>query len=669
MSRFQHAKISDRFHGREKASLIGAVLTGVLILACYAFVLRLPFFYDDLPIMTWVSRHDGTELWTLSSENAYYRPLAFTIYKLGQLLPAGVRQIALHAVPLVVHWMNALLILQVVPHYRQDDRGPHQAALAAVFYSVFPFFYLAVPWVTAFSHPLVTLLILAATYGALRAECKGSARWWGISLLATVLAPFAHESGVVAGLIVGGVVLIRYGVDPVRRRWIAIGLGLLLNVGAVFLRNFIPGVGQTQFVGLQDWFQNGMYFLHGLVYPLGPIIGQLVNRYGWSDFLLVVVTSLLLALALGLIVYYNRTRAESCRDGRWMAAGLWWWACGALPALASLRYGALFTSPRLYMLPAVGIVVLWAGLILDVGHLVRQRWTLRFTWGLLAGAIILSNVTFLARQRTLFTSLNRVYQQVLQAAREEENTPLGFVNLPGWLAYRDKVYALTGEGVEFLPTYSSIAEFIEVNLAWRAADGVMFEPVLRETELAFGFRGRGLNWEEMRQFALDRGSVWLTFYQDGEFVLRPVGSIIANTQGTAGTADTSVASEPLVRFEGGPVIQSASAQLMEPDGNVWAVTLTWLASGPIEGDIFVHVRDAQNNVVTQADGPALGGMVPIWLWQSGDRIQDIRYVTLPNGEGPYTVQVGVYNAAGRFPALMKDVRVPDDAAPVATLTP
>ena len=77
--------------------------------------------------------------------------------------------------------------------------------------------------------------------------------------------------------------------------------------------------------------------------------------------------------------------------------------------------------------------------------------------------------------------------------------------------------------------------------------------------------------------------------------------------------------------------------------------------------------DEGGSLAAQADGPALGGMVPIRLWQPGDRIDDVRYVRLSQGDGPYTVLAGVYNAEGRFAAYVDGARCPDDAAPVATI--
>lgn len=83
--------------------------------------------------------------------------------------------------------------------------------------------------------------------------------------------------------------------------------------------------------------------------------------------------------------------------------------------------------------------------------------------------------------------------------------------------------------------------------------------------------------------------------------------------------------------------------------------------------MFVHVRDAHNNLVTQADGAVLGRMLPMQYHQSGDRIVDVRYLTLPEEAGPYSVQVGIYDADGRFAAFMDAGRAADDAAPVAVI--
>lgn len=554
-----------RILGRQHPLWIGLAATGVLLLLCYGFVLQLPFLFDDLPIMTWLSYHNWIDIWAHSSENAYYRPLAFTIYQLGRLLPPGPRQFALHAVSLLIHWAGAVLVMLVV---RMWGKGQAQALLAATLFVVFPFAFHTIPWVTALPHPLVVALTLLAAYAALRAERDDVPGWWVISLLATALAPFAHESGPMCSVIVGGLALIRCGIRG-RRCLTGIALGLVLNVSAVLLRAIIPGVGKAHWFGLADWLQNTMYFLHGLVYPVAPFIGWLVRTRGWQDFRLVQITSTL----LGLLLLWLMRRS---RDWRRVAASLWWWAWGALPAALSFRYGDLYIAPRLYALSSVGIVMLWAYIIIELGRAVRTVWGRWTVWVLLTGMILIQNTVFLYRQRALFIVLDDLYEQVLDAAQDGRNAPLGFVNLPSSLAWPDKTYAMILETVLFVPFYSNVAQFIAVNQELRAADAVLYPPVFQDTYEVWGLEGEGLDWEQMRQFAIEHRTVWLTRYRGvGRFMLREVGAITPNVE---------LAAEPLARFEGGPVIESAMAERM-PDGE-WAITLTWLAAGPVDGEIF-----------------------------------------------------------------------------------
>ena len=627
---------------------VGIVVSGILVFGCYGFALRLPFFFDDLPVMTWVGRHSLADIWTMSSEGSFYRPLTFTVYKLGLLFPQGARQVVLHAVNLLAYWISAALAAQVV---KLCGKSYKQALLTSVLFAVFPFMFLAVPWITAMPHHLATVLTLLAVYAALKAERDHATVWWGISLAATLLASFAHESGQVCGFIVAGWVIIQHGIRSGRRRIVGIVIGMVLSVGTFLLRNYIPGVGNARLAGLQDYAENTMFFLHGLAYPVAPIIGWLVHHRGGHDFTLIKIAT----ASLGLLLVWTVRRS---RDWRWAACSLCWWAGAALPAVASLRYSRLYISPRLYALSSVGIVMLWAYIIIELGRTVRHMWGRRLIWGLLAGLIVVQNVAFIYRYRDLHVSLNQIYQRVLEAAQDKENSPLGFVNLPRSLAYPEKTYAMIQEAMLFVPAYSNITEFIEVNGRWRAAETVMFSPVLQETGLMFGFQGDGVDWEGMHRFASEHRTVWLARWREGRFSLDHVGSIEANA--------TPLSNDPLVRFEGGPVIESARVE-QTSDGH-WAVTITWLASGLVDAKIFVHVRDADGNVVAQADGPALGGMVPLWLWRSGDRIYDVRHIFL-TGSTPHTVQVGLFNEEGRLPAFVDGVRCPDDAAPVATLAP
>jgi len=633
----------------------GIVVSGVLAAACYSYVLQIPFFADDLPIMTWLSHHGWRDVW-LSQEKGYYRPLAFAIYKLGLLFPHGLRQGVLHAVPLCLHWASSVLVMQIV---RLCHYSFKRALLASVLFAVFPFMSEAIPWVTALSHPLVIALTLLAVYAALKAERSGQIKYWGLSLLATAIAPLAHECGAVCGAIVGGVVLIQNETN-VDKKWSigAVVLGCTLNVGAIVLRELIPGVHSVGQINRSfDPFSNFMFFLHGLLYPIAPIIGWLVQHWGWHDFTLLGVAGGLFALLLAWVVYRSH-------NWRWAALNLWWWALGALPAAVSLSYGELCVSARQYTLASAGIVVLWVHLIAELSKLARRSWGKHLVCWVLAGTIFAQNVAYIAHERILYTSLSHLYQRVLSVAAVEEYSPRGFVNLHAGLTWKERTYALVTNNLVFVPIgYSNIEEFIEVNQGQPAASVVKFAPIPQcGDDFVCLSPDQVLDWAQLYQLAIVQRTIWLTRYdaESTRFLLDHVGSITQDGE--------KALSEPLVRYENGPMITSASVQ--EVGRRRWAIVLNWQALGSVDGEIFVHVRDKDNNVVTQADGPALGGIAPVWMWQAGDQIQDVRYVTIPKqAPGPYTVQVGLYNEQGRFPAFVGDARHPDDAAPIVMINP
>jgi hypothetical protein len=256
-----------------------------------------------------------------------------------------------------------------------------------------------------------------------------------------------------------------------------------------------------------------------------------------------------------------------------------------------------------------------------------------------------------------------LYRQIIDVARPE-NAPLGYVNVPAWLTPRIQTYPLTKEGVTGLPLYTDVRQLVRVNRGGTlAVDNVMYVHTLYEPrEAYFGFHGDWLEGAETRQFALDHASVWLTRYRESaktgkRFELQQVGTISSAAEACAGT--------PLVRWDAGPDL--LSAEVKEVEAGCATVALTWRATGPVQAHVLLHVVDAQHALVAQADGPALGGMVPPNLWQPGDCIYDLRTVDLPDDTRPLTILVGFYDAQGRFPAYLKGERVPDDAAPVGQI--
>lgn len=654
---FSIVPMDEEYYHRLLPLLVEMALILVLI-GYYGFVFHLPFFLDDLPIMTWIGKHGWKDI-LFSHEGRYYRPLAFIIYKWGAtMFPLGTQQRILHLVNLLLHLCNVVLVIEVSKLCSQSNG---RALLSGILFSVFPFWSEVIPWITAMPHLLVTMLTLVSVYSGLRAGRDHRASWWAISFLFAVFAPLAHESGAVCGVIVAGVLLIQYGSGLEKLRSAVIAMGSMLSAAFVLARE-----GPAQAVSA-DWpagvltpFHNFVYSLNGLVYLISPAITKTTRRQGWNSLAPMIIATVLMMLLLGWLAVGENQR-------RWMVQGLWWWGMGLLPAMAFLPYVALYSSPRVYALGSVGITMVWANLLVGTSRKILLRYVRDALLLLIVGVIVLQNTNYIFRERTLYTLLDSVYREVLGASKNAGNIPLGFVNLPSALEYRERVYPTVKDKVLFVPySYLNVAEFIQVNQGTRVlAEAVMFGQIYPRTDPILVEQGPWLGWRKMREFAERHRTIWLTRYDEGthRFTLDYVGQLIPKQP------PPNV--RPLARFEGGPLLLSSSVHKITPDR--WSITLTWYALAPVDAEVFLHVVDGGNRIVTQADGAVIGRMIPAYLWQRGDLIRDIRYVTLPvEGGKSYTIRVGLYRKEGhRLPALMGsgNRRYSDDAVPVATVEP
>ncbi len=101
--------------------------------------------------------------------------------------------------------------------------------------------------------------------------------------------------------------------------------------------------------------------------------------------------------------------------------------------------------------------------------------------------------------------------------------------------------------------------------------------------------------------------------------------------------------DPPVVF--GEAVALEGVDMARSQGNLH-VTLWWRSLAQLGQDyiVFVHVYDANRDLVATADGPPLGGGFPSSLWEPGDRVLDERVVPLSEGtEGPLAVGVGWYD--------------------------
>jgi hypothetical protein len=422
-------------------------------------------------------------------------------------------------------------------------------------------------------------------------------------------------------------------------------------------RSSVLPLSGAQPLTLAALYPKAMFFLHGLLYPIAPAVEWLVRTWGWHDFTLLIIAAVLVFVLM-------RVLARKTCLWVWFAQLLWWWACAALPAAACFDFSALYVAPRLYMFGAASAALLWATLIVKIADGLPWR---RLRWlalCLLTGSIVFQNVSYIAKQRTLFLMLNPLYEKVLDVVADADHYPLAFVNLPYQLTWQTQTYPLAQEGVVFVPWYANLTNFVAVNggQALGDIDVVVYGSVLKETDPALLPEGEWLDVMQTYPFVRTQRTVWVTSLDEATITLalREVGAVTA-THTTAAPEHV-----PLVQYAGGTEIVSANAAWLAPD--LCAVTLLWRSAGPVTAEIFVHVWDDSGVLIAQADGPALGGLAPLWAWQAGDELRDVRYIQLPAGSTPpYTVRVGIYTGEGRFPAIGEAGRFPDDAATVIVI--
>jgi hypothetical protein len=95
--------------------------------------------------------------------------------------------------------------------------------------------------------------------------------------------------------------------------------------------------------------------------------------------------------------------------------------------------------------------------------------------------------------------------------------------------------------------------------------------------------------------------------------------------------------------------QPAPAQVAAAPGGTLALDLEWRAAAPPARAYsrFLHLVDAQGNLVAQMDAPPLGGFVPADRWLPGDAFPEQVSFPLPAAlpPGGYTLLLGLYDPA------------------------
>jgi hypothetical protein len=682
--------------------LIIPLVAAAITLALYGRSLPLPFYSDDLVQIPWLRQVSWADLWTRVTPYGYYRPLAFALWK---SLPTS--PIVLRSLNLLLHTLAATLVgcLAIfLPPPCKGEGAPnisHQKSLggwerwwpgvaAAAFFAAYPFAYQVVPWVSAVFYPLVVVLSVFAVIAYQRARAGGHPGWWAASFAATTLAPLAHENGLLTGLLVA---LCELFIQERPRRWIwpLIYLAVGALSGAVWWAVRPAGLS-TLALDPAGLAQNATFLVQGLSFPLAPL-AWLFDGAAWAIWAIALPTVALLVWAAG-------------RRGAYALA---WFALSILPAWVMMRPDWLVDAPRFLYPAGVGAALLWGFALARLTSTGREQdkglkplapagaecegsgrspqerfpspplftgegapearvgvnlrsisylFTKPILGSILALAALAPGAIFAWEGVTWHLRGGEPIREAIEAAQESPEAPFLLVNLPDRLAPAQSLYPRNHGGAILLPPQVPTGDIIGAPLG---------EPRPQDAAITAGWLLAPVDYarttygptpespEALAALIAEGRGVYVTEYTGTDAHLREAGQVLSEPP----------SGPPLATFGENLELVSASTQV---EGDVLRLALVWLVETPPVTDetVFVHVVDAEENLVAQADGDPLMGLYPMTLWPPGAAVLDVRYARLAE-DAPAEVYVGVWQpgTGERLQAFAHDgARFPDDRVPV-----
>jgi len=620
-------------HPAAASAIVALAFTALL----YGDALTLPLFSDDLVQIPWLESISWRQLWSSASPYGYYRPLWYTLWRLWGGLVGGLHPLGLHALNVVAHalaaWLAGLLAATWIQPAVPFEKRTTPACVATAMFAAFPFSRQAVAWPGALYNPLVSAMAAGALLAYDRGRRGHGTRWIGLALLLAALAPFSYE----AGLLVGPLVILTEGVRWLQRRWLqhrwARGsrwpvafAGLFLITLAIW--RVVRGTGATGF-GLHppDLRRNAGYLVQGLIYPTAPLAQQLAAWQGIDPEL----SLWLIAVPTLAVLAWSGLRRN--RDA--LRLGAIWFALFALPPVVSMEAAWFALAPRFLYMTAAGASLVWAAAL--SGWLTPLRPPRRaLVTGMLLVALLAPAAFFVRDGMRLYGMAGEPIWDAAEAATREPGMLL--VNLPLRITPRSRTYPLGFEGVTPLPARVTAEELVAVHTGIRdAAEAVAFGIAAVDDPPGYTYQpfGQPVGWEELAAAVRRTRAVSLTRYEPERIRLVEAGGA---------TGGGNPPGNPLARF-GDRVALLDAACTCDETGQV-QLTAHWQAETSIETDasVFAHLLDPQDTIVAQADGYPLLGMLPLWLWERGEIVRDVRrFAAVPAGE--YTVRLGMWELA------------------------
>lgn len=282
-------------------SLLMRCLPVCLAGGIYAYSLRLPLFLDDGILYQMIRDFNGLpapfRFWAGSSAFGYYRPFAFSLLEINDLLNGGrLNPVLAHGINWALFMLSCALLVSLVRRLTGDTRV---AVLAGIVWALMPFNARAVTWVSASFH----LLMLTGLLLSVRASLLWQAgRAWGFSLalFGAFMALFSQETGVLVTPLVALALGHQRGWRAIQHPRQARLLALLVGLSLLYLLLYIsvPRPAASPFtLYWQDLGDNLAIFGQAWAFPVASLIRRLTLQNGQALPLLALSVGVVLALA------------------------------------------------------------------------------------------------------------------------------------------------------------------------------------------------------------------------------------------------------------------------------------------------------------------------------------------------------------------------------------
>jgi hypothetical protein len=525
--------------------------------------------------------------------------------------------------------------------------------LSSTLFVLHPFAYQAVPWISSVFHLVVTTFALISLIGYWHFRQSPRAGWLILSLLAMLLALFVHENSILVPLLL---VLVEMTQSKIQIKTIKIMLLWLLPFllwFPIWYAATTDKIGETAVNSPNTILFNTVYLAQGMAPPLTWLGGRLREATQWTEFRTAVILCLIaLGLALLTQIFFppvnkpNSAATLSINSLPWL-----WMFSGILPSVVLLDFGYVISGARLLMFASVGVAWLWADVcvrLIQYGGQRQDRNVMTRIWVGVGTAVIFvtlgQNYWFVNGRMREYQLLGSAYHQAtaLTVQANQNDSEAIFINLPNYITPNQVTYAMGHEGIMFMPDYIFPHNLVRAQTGQSAQlQFKHFDDIRPRMPYGYGLLGSGQDWPEIIA-ETPKADIFVTIYHTDTINIQPAGytypAIADDPNPLATFTVTDDAEETAI-----PVHLRAAKTSYEADK--LRLDLLWQVAMPPHQavSIFVHLLDAQGQLMAQADGYPWAGTYPMSQWQANSIIQDIRYISTDIQKSA-SIHIGLYNS-------------------------